>query len=49
MNIQVKSEGAKNIADLEAVVNQPGGPEWFCLIEAEKVPGLQKATLFRGG
>ena len=38
--------GAKNIADLGAVVNQPGGPGLFCLIEAEKVPGLQKTPLF---
>jgi len=41
--------GAKNIADLGAVVNLPGGPGLFCLIEAENVPGLQKAPLFRGG
>jgi len=41
--------GAKNIADLGAVVNQPGGPGLFCLIEAEKVPGLQKAPLFSRG
>ncbi|MDF0590367.1 RNA-guided endonuclease InsQ/TnpB family protein [Candidatus Methanocrinis natronophilus] len=41
--------GAKNIADLGAAVNQPGGPGLFCLIEAEKIPGLQKAPLFRGG
>ena len=38
--------GAKNIADLGAVVNQPGGPGLFCSIEAEKVPGLQKAPFF---
>ena len=35
--------GARNIADLGAVVSQPGGPGLFCLIEAEKIPGLQKA------
>jgi putative transposase len=41
--------GARNIADLGAVVNQPGGPGLFCLTKAEKIPGLQKAHLFRGG
>jgi putative transposase len=41
--------GAQNIADLGAAVNQPGGPGLFCLTEAEKIPGLQKAHLFRGG
>ncbi|MGC9515419.1 zinc ribbon domain-containing protein [Methanocrinis sp.] len=41
--------GARNIADLGAVVNQPGGPGLFCLTMAEKIPGLQKAPLFRGG
>jgi putative transposase len=41
--------GAKNIADLGAVVNQPGGPGLFCLTKAEKIPGLLKAPLFRGG
>ena len=40
--------GAKNISDLGAIVNQPEGPGLFCLIMAEKVPGLQKAPLFRG-
>jgi putative transposase len=38
--------GARNIADLGAVVSQPGGPGLFCLIEAEKIPGLQKAHPF---
>ncbi len=37
--------GARNIADLGAVVNQPGGPGLFCLTMAEKIPGLQKAPL----
>ncbi|MDF0589930.1 transposase [Methanotrichaceae archaeon Mx] len=41
--------GAKNIADLGAAVNQPGGPGLFCLIEAEKIPGLQKAPSSEGG
>jgi len=41
--------GAQNIADLGAVVSQPGGPGLFCLTKAEKVSGLQKALLFRGG
>lgn len=41
--------GARNIADLGAVVNQPGGPGLFCLTKAEKIPGLLKAPLFRGG
>jgi putative transposase len=37
--------GARNIADLGAVVSQPGGPGLFCLTKAEKIPGLQKARL----
>jgi hypothetical protein len=41
--------GAKNIADLGAVVNQPGGPGLFCLTMAEKIPGLQKAHDFSRG